>query len=61
MQAKLDIWSEERNQLFKRCCIYAVSHQRFSIAKSSNRCLTALTYGCRVLSMGLACIQIFQS
>ena len=55
MQAKLDIWTEDKEIHYLRDAHLAfmpVSHQRFSIAKSSNRCLTALTYGCQVLSNG---------
>ncbi len=55
MQAKLDIWTEDKEINYLRDAHLAfmpVSHQRFSIAKSSNRCLTALTYGCQVLSNG---------
>ncbi|MCB4412047.1 hypothetical protein [Synechococcus sp. MU1611] len=55
MQAKLDIWTEAKEINYLRDANLAfmpVSHQRFSIAKSSNRCLTALTYGCQVLSNG---------
>ena len=29
-----------------------VSHQNFSVAKSPNRCLTALSYGCQILPNG---------
>ena len=55
IQAKLEIWSESNEiDCLKNThlAFMPVSHQKFSIAKSSNRCLTALTYGCQVLSNG---------
>ena len=55
MHANLDIWTESKeiNALKDaHLAFMPVSHQRFSIAKSTNRCLTALTYGCQVLSNG---------
>ena len=53
--AKLEIWSESKEIDYLKnthLAFMPVSHQKFSIAKSSNRCLTALTYGCQVLSNG---------
>ena len=55
IQAKLDIWSESNEINYLKDAHLAfmpVSHQKFSIAKSSNRCLTALAYGCQILSNG---------
>ena len=55
IQAKLEIWSESKEIDYLKTTHLAfmpVSHQKFSVAKSSNRCLTALTYGCQVLSNG---------
>ena len=55
IQPKLDIWTESKENSYleeSHLAFMPVSHQKFSIAKSSNRCLTALTYGCQVLSNG---------
>ena len=55
IQPKLDIWTELKEISYleeSHLAFMPVSHQKFSIAKSSNRCLTALTYGCQVLSNG---------
>ena len=55
IQPKLDIWTESKEISYlvdSHLAFMPVSHQNFSIAKSSNRCLTALTYGCQVLSNG---------
>ena len=55
IQPKLDIWTESKEISYlvkSHLAFMPVSHQKFSIAKSSNRCLTALTYGCQVLSNG---------
>jgi len=55
IQSKIDIWSETKETNYLKDAHLAfmpVSHQNFSIAKSSNRCLTALTFGCQVLSNG---------
>ena len=55
LQPKLDIWTESKEISYlvdSHLAFMPVSHQNFSIAKSSNRCLTALTYGCQVLSNG---------
>ena len=55
IQSKIDIWSETKETNYLKDAHLAfmpVSHQNFSIAKSSNRCLTALTFGCQILSNG---------
>ena len=55
IQSKLEIWSEckEKNYLREsHLAFMPVSHQNFSVAKSPNRCLTALSYGCQILSNG---------
>ena len=55
VQTKLEIWSESKEIEYLKnthLAFMPVSHQNFSIAKSSNRCLTALTYGCQILSNG---------
>ena len=55
IRANLEIWSESKEIEYLKdshLAFMPVSHQKFSIAKSSNRCLTALTYGCQVLSNG---------
>ncbi|MCB4393864.1 hypothetical protein FZZ91_00640 [Synechococcus sp. HB1133] len=55
IEVNLEIWTEETEDALLRetnIAFLPVSHQKFSIAKSTNRCLTALTYGCQVLSNG---------
>jgi hypothetical protein len=55
MKASIEIWSEKSEEMLLResdIAFMPVSHQNFSTAKSTNRCLTALTYGCQVLSNG---------
>ena len=62
VQTKLEIWSESKEIEYLKnthLAFMPVSHQNFSIAKSSNRCLTALTYGARSYPMALICIMIF--
>jgi hypothetical protein len=52
---KVEEWSEAREaELLNRSfvCFLPVSAQPFSVAKSLNRALTALTAGCQVLSSG---------
>jgi len=51
----VELWSEEEeaNALEKTdIALMPVSHQRFSMGKSNNRCMTAMSYGCQVLSTG---------
>jgi hypothetical protein len=48
-------WSEEaEEEVLARAfaCVIPVNAQRFSVAKSLNRAVTALTAGCQVLSLG---------
>lgn len=55
IEARIEIWTEELEDNLLReshIAFMPVSHQNFSVAKSTNRCLTALTYGCQVLSNG---------
>ena len=55
VEVNLEIWTEETEDALLRetnIAFLPVSHQKFSIAKSTNRCLTSLTYGCQVLSNG---------
>lgn len=55
IETKIEIWTEELEENLLResdIAFMPVSHQNFSVAKSPNRCLTALTYGCQVLSNG---------
>ena len=55
IKPKLEIWSDFKEFEYLKnthLAFMPVSHQNFSIAKSVNRCLTALTYGCQVLSNG---------
>ena len=55
VEVNIEIWSSELEDRLLReahIALLPVSHQRFSIAKSSNRCITALSYGCQVLSNG---------
>ena len=64
IQTKLEIWSESKEIEYLKnthIAFMPVSHQSFSIAKSSNRCLTALTYGCQVLSNGYNLYDQFAS
>lgn len=52
---ELDEWSEQREAaLLERCtaCFLPVNAQRFSVVKSLNRAVTALTGGTQVLSAG---------
>ena len=59
----LKVWNEtaERELLVNSDIAFMpVSHQRFSIAKSTNRCLTALSYGCQVLSTGFHLYSNFE-
>ena len=52
---ELDEWSEEREaMLLERCtaCFLPVNAQSFSVVKSLNRAVTALTVGTQVLSAG---------
>ena len=55
IKPKLETWSDFKEIEYLKnthLAFMPVSHQNFSIAKSANRCLTALTYGCQVLSNG---------
>ena len=55
VDATVKIWTEDaENELLRQSdvVLMPVSHQNFSIAKSPNRCLTALSFGCQVLSNG---------
>ncbi|ABB33923.1 hypothetical protein [Synechococcus sp. CC9605] len=55
IEANVELWSPQLEAKLLReahVTIIPVSHQQFSIAKSSNRCITALSYGCQVLSNG---------
>lgn len=52
---KLEIWSENRESellLDSLCCFLPVNAQPFSIAKSLNRAVSALTAGCQVIWAG---------
>jgi hypothetical protein len=62
IQPQLEIWSESKEADYLKdahLALMPVSHQNFSIAKSSNRCLTALTFGCQVLSNGFNLYEDF--
>lgn len=64
IHTKLEIWSEPKEIEYLKnthLAFMPVSHQNFSIAKSSNRCLTALTYGCQILSNGFNLYNDFSS
>jgi hypothetical protein len=55
LPVKVEEWSEQKErELLDQSfvCFLPVSAQPFSIAKSSNRAVTALTAGCQVLSAG---------
>ena len=55
IEANVELWSSQLEAKLLReshVALIPVSHQQFSIAKSSNRCITALSYGCQVLSNG---------
>jgi hypothetical protein len=55
LRVRVDEWSEEKeSELLDRSfvCFLPVGSQPFSVAKSLNRALTALTSGCQVLSVG---------
>jgi len=62
IQPKLEIWTESNELEYLKkshLAFMPVSHQKFSIAKSPNRCITALTYGCQVLSNGFDLYEDF--
>lgn len=55
IKINLDIWSEEKEKFYLRnafLCFIPVNYQSFSVVKSLNRCLTAFTHGCQVISPG---------
>lgn len=52
---ELELWSEEKEQSLLResmVCLLPVNAQNFSIAKSLNRAITALSSACQVISPG---------
>lgn len=55
LPAKIDLWTSQREaQLLMHTdvCFLPVNAQPFSVSKSMNRALTALSAGCQVLSVG---------
>lgn len=51
----IELWSEKaEKEILKEAsvCFIPVNYQSFSTVKSLNRCVTAFTYGCQVLSPG---------
>lgn len=55
VRTSIELWSEERErELLSEAfaCFLPVNAQRFSVAKSLNRAVTALGAGCQVLSVG---------
>jgi hypothetical protein len=53
--AKIDLWSSQREAqllMHSDVCFLPVNAQPFSVSKSMNRALTALSAGCQVLSVG---------
>ncbi|MFM5968370.1 MAG: hypothetical protein ACKOQ8_04950 [Micrococcales bacterium] len=55
LPVQLDLWTEEAEQRLLQeslCCFLPVNAQPFSVAKSLNRAVSALSSGCQVLSVG---------
>ena len=64
VEPTLKIWTEDYEKDLLResdIILMPVSNQNFSIAKSPNRCLTALSFGCQVLSTGFPLYDDFSS
>lgn len=55
LPVQVDLWTEEAEQRLLQqslCCFLPVNAQPFSVAKSLNRAVSALSSGCQVLSVG---------
>jgi|694.fasta_scaffold23559_7 hypothetical protein len=62
IRTELSLWSESSETAALKeadIAFMPVSHQKFSVVKSNNRCMTALTYGCQVISTGFPLYEEF--